>query len=552
MLRRTDRRYRVVKKLTLALSVLLFIGSFFFFAYESGQSVVPNVLEKGALAGEVRQAHKLYKSLSKTLDGTSVKLCFKGELLAEDQDTLTFYLPVDMDSEEWEAGTFTDQGGEIQILPREDYTLRDKAETVSSGYAVPFLAWNEKEGTCVTIYVVFTGLPVIRMETDADLDIDTVFAGSVAFYEACGEENWITSSAFQAHERGQTTRSYPKKGYRVNLINVTSTGVIRKNKEQVFGMKNSDSWIFYAIYSDGTKIRDRLNTKIWEEMGAYDTPYDVRFGTDMRYAELIVNGEYRGLYGIFEPVNSKQLELSDQEYLYKRTYGRELLAELLDEVEPEQYLTVLGMEIKGKKGAGTKADWKCFRRFMEMCQSGDEEFTEEAQSLLNMENMTDIWLYLQMLYGEDNIYKNMFFTFKKETDGYRMYLIPWDTDLTWGNVYVDDGDQLYVQWAPEHVSDYLEWPFMDRLLKLDVGNIRERAAERWKELRSSVLSDSHLQELMETYRHEVQDSGAFARDAVRWPDSRHDGDYEGMQSYMKERLAYLDKNFKNMDEWIQD
>ena len=210
------------------------------------------------------------------------------------------------------------------------------------------------------------------------------------------------------------------------------------------------------------------------------------------------------------------------------------------------------MEIKGKKGAGTKADWKCFRRFMEMCQSGDEEFTEEAQSLLNMENMTDIWLYLQMLYGEDNIYKNMFFTFKKETDGYRMYLIPWDTDLTWGNVYVDDGDQLYVQWAPEHASDYLEWPFLDRLLKLDVENIRERAAERWEELRSSVLSDTHLQELMDTYRHEVQDSGAFARDAARWPDSRHDGDYEGMQSYMKERLAYLDKNFKNMDEWIQD
>ena len=51
--------------------------------------------------------------------------------------------------------------------------------------------------------------------------------------------------------------------------------------------------------------------------------------------------------------------------------------------------------------------------------------------------------------------------------------------------------------------------------------------------------------------HEVQDSGAFARDAARWPDSRHDGDYEGMESYLKTRIAWLDKTMKNMDEQIE-
>ena len=104
-----------------------------------------------------------------------------------------------------------------------------------------------------------------------------------------------------------------------------------------------------------------------------------------------------------------------------------------------------------------------------------------------MDNVADIWLYLQMMYAEDNIYKNMFFAFKKESDGYRMYLVPWDTDLTWGNTYVDDGEQLYVQWSPEHAQDYLEWPFLDRLLKLDVGNIREKVAARWQKLRQDEL-----------------------------------------------------------------
>ena len=173
-------------------------------------------------------------------------------------------------------------------------------------------------------------------------------------------------------------------------------------------------------YSDGTKVRDQFNTRIWDRLGAWDTPYDTRFGTSMKYVELVVNGEYRGLYGIFEPIDSTQLEISDQEYLYKRTYGRELLAETMDSVAPSEYLTVLGMELKGRNGQGNGEDWKCFRTFVEMCQSDDETFRAEAEKLLNMDNVADIWLYLQMMYAEDNIYKNMFFAFKKESDGYRM------------------------------------------------------------------------------------------------------------------------------------
>ena len=152
--------------MALLFSVLLFIGSLFFFVYESEHAEIQDTYESGALKGEVHEARKLQKRLAKTLDGTSVQLCFKGELLACDRESLTFYLPVDMETDAWEAGTFADQSGEFGILPLEDYTRLEKKETVSSGYAVPFLAWNEKEGTCTTIYVVFTGLPVMTAPTE--------------------------------------------------------------------------------------------------------------------------------------------------------------------------------------------------------------------------------------------------------------------------------------------------------------------------------------------------------------------------------------------------
>ena len=535
----------MTKKLVLLFSVVLFIGSLFFFAYPEKKEEQPaETLTAGALAGQVKEASRLHKRLAKTLEADQVKLCFEGEELACDREQMIFYLPVDMDLEEWEAGTFSNVDDSIEILPMKDYTLLDKQETVAQGLHIPFLAWNREGGTCRKVYVVFTGLPVVKMETTADLDIDTVFAGAVSFYEACGQEDWVLTSVFEAHERGQTTRAYPKKGYRVNLVDVTSTGISRKNKQSVLGMRKSDSWIFYAIYSDGTKVRDKFNTELWAGIGAEDTPYDAYFGTKMKYVELVVNGEYRGLYGIFEPVDKTQLAITDEEYLYKRTYGRALSQELFDSAGPDDYLTVLGMEIKGKKGNGTSLDWKQLRQFIAITEEEDEEFAQDAQQLLDLDNVADIWIYLQFLYGEDNIYKNMFFAFKKDTDGYqgyKLYLVPWDTDLTWGNVYVDSKEELYVKWAPENADRYLEWPLLDRLIELDVGGIRERIKDRWTELRSGILSEESMNEIFTECIHQVQDSGAFTRDATRWPDSRHDADYDGMKQFMKERTEFLDK-----------
>lgn len=535
----------MTKKLVLLFSVVLFIGSLFFFAYPEKKEEQPaETLTAGALAGQVKEASRLYKRLAKTLEADQVKLCFEGEELACDREQMIFYLPVDMDLEEWEAGTFSNVDDSIEILPMKDYTLLDKQETVAQGLQIPFLAWNREGGTCRKVYVVFTGLPVVKMETTADLDIDTVFAGAVSFYEACGQEDWVLTSVFEAHERGQTTRAYPKKGYRVNLVDVTSTGISRKNKQSVLGMRKSDSWIFYAIYSDGTKVRDKFNTELWAGIGAEDTPYNAYFGTKMKYVELVVNGEYRGLYGIFEPVDKTQLAITDEEYLYKRTYGRALSQELFDSAGPDDYLTVLGMEIKGKKENGTSLEWKQLRQFIAITEEEDEEFAQDAQQLLDLDNVADIWIYLQFLYGEDNIYKNMFFAFKKDTDGYqgyKLYLVPWDTDLTWGNVYVDSKEELYVKWAPENADRYLEWPLLDRLIELDVGGIRERIKDRWTELRSGILSEESMNEIFIECTHQVQDSGAFTRDATRWPDSRHDADYDGMKQFMKERTEFLDK-----------
>ena len=161
----------MVKKMALLFSVLLFIGSLFFFVHESEHAEIQDTYESGALKGEVHEARKLQKRLAKTLDGTSVQLCFKGELLACDRESLTFYLPVDMETDAWEAGTFADQSGEFGILPLEDYTRLEKKETVSSGK----IRAVAEEGASLTVFEVFepaqaAGQLAVRTELYAKKD----------------------------------------------------------------------------------------------------------------------------------------------------------------------------------------------------------------------------------------------------------------------------------------------------------------------------------------------------------------------------------------------
>ena len=85
----------MTKKLVLLFSVVLFIGSLFFFAYPEKKEEQPaETLTAGALAGQVKEASRLYKRLAKTLEADQVKLCFEGEELACDREQMIFYLPV--------------------------------------------------------------------------------------------------------------------------------------------------------------------------------------------------------------------------------------------------------------------------------------------------------------------------------------------------------------------------------------------------------------------------------------------------------------------------
>lgn len=481
----------------------------------------------------VKKSEKLMKSMKPVGEGEKLltALYFAGEELPCDEESRTWYLPVDMDDPEWETGTFQGAGStEVYLL--EDPLADDKQEAIRTGKAYRLLAI--KGGSYEIAQVVFSGLPMISLSTDSGEEIryEEIY-GCMRFYAADTKESWVTESVMSAHIRGGSSRLNPKKSYKMTLYkqNQIGSGALRKNKQSFLGMRTDDEWLLYAMYSEDSKVRDKLSQDIWNESGALGIESNGFYGYHMEYIEVFQNGEYRGIYGLMEPVDYKQLGLTKEngkgpeEYLYKQK-------------DPDVY------ELKGNHSADDEAHREVLDTYLAYLGADDETFAAHIGDLIDVDNALEVWLYLQAVIGMDNIQRNIFYPAVWVDDQYRIRFLPWDMDYTWGNVHdFDAGNRT--RFSEEILTMRIAWKIGDRLVKLDVDGAREKVAARWKELREDVYSDAWLCEHIDTYAHRVMDSGAFERDQDTWENGGHNSDYESLKQLACERMAFLDEQMKD-------
>ena len=72
----------------------------------------------------------------------------------------------------------------------------------------------------------------------------------------------------------------------------------------------------------------------------------------------------------------------------------------------------------------------------------------------------------------------------------------------------------------------------------------------YKQLRGNELSDETLETLVAKYDHILRDSGAFAREANRWPESALADDADTVLNFAKERMAYLDAALYDLENFM--
>ena len=105
--------------------------------------------------------------------------------------------------------------------------------------------------------------------------------------------------------RGNSSRNFPKKNYRIELV-ADETGI--ENKElPLLGMNPDNDWALHGPFLDKTLLRNY----VWMNLSAEIMGY----APEVRFCEVLLDGEYIGVYVLMETVKEDEyrVDLSDYE-----------------------------------------------------------------------------------------------------------------------------------------------------------------------------------------------------------------------------------------------
>jgi hypothetical protein len=113
--------------------------------------------------------------------------------------------------------------------------------------------------------------------------------------------------------RGGSSAGLIKKSMRIDLKDENG-----ENRDMsFFGMRKDDDWILTAMFSDESKIRDMTGWQLWREMNSQYPDINGSCAPEMTYVEVILNGQYQGLYLFMEKFDAKTMKLEDGDVLFK-------------------------------------------------------------------------------------------------------------------------------------------------------------------------------------------------------------------------------------------
>lgn len=546
------------------------LGSLIVLLFFVGWGVVEKI--QPAMEVQVLSEEKLNKLLGNLQDKEGqAKLTFRGQVLPYDRESRTFFLPLSMEKADFERGSFgTDrEGAEAVFL--EDFTKQDKLALMAENQSIPFYI-IEKDGYCL-YNLKITGVSIMDFTSSEYTmeDGQPLFLLKVYDNEAADEiktskssirssGDFVTTCYTTSRLRGNTSLNYEKKSLRLNLYDRDEKdGSFQKKNQSLLGMRKDNDWILNGLYADGSKIKDKLATDLWEQAGGEENSFKTSFGTHMEYVEVFINGAYQGLYGLMFPIDRKQLAMdsvSSQvqagtevvERIYKKKYTAEWKAEdfigaLFDENMPDYRG---GFFLKGDLILQNEEEWEPLYELAACLESTDDEFRQNITTLVNQENVLQNWLFYQAIGGFDNYAKNYYYAVKNKNGRPQGYFIPWDLNISFGDVYTDN--QYYCKADYSVVRELIRWQPGQRMIELDVEDSVQILKETWKKWRSSIFSDASVMEQMDKLEKTVKGSGAYAREKNRWPSGRYEEDFSGMKEFTVERLEYVDEYVEGLGE----
>jgi hypothetical protein len=178
------------------------------------------------------------------------------------------------------------------------FNIKMKLNRLSALFSIVCLAVFSAQAQLTT-----TNLPIMIVQTPIAIN-DTFVQGTLNVIDNASMVNNVTDPPTYTGMIGIKTRgntAYPKISYTLetwSAFNV-STNV------SLLGMPTENDWVLMSNYTDRSLMRDVLAKNLHDKMG--------RYAPRMKHCELIVNGNYAGVYTFGEKIkrDSARLDLAN-------------------------------------------------------------------------------------------------------------------------------------------------------------------------------------------------------------------------------------------------
>ena len=370
--------------------------------------------------------------------------------------------------------------------------------------------------------------------------------------------------------RGSSSLMFDKKGYGFE----TRLADGSNNDVSLLGLPKENDWVLHAPYSDKSLMRNKF---IYDLSGAL-MPYAPR----ARYCEVVLNGDYKGVYVLVEKI--------------KRDKNRLDISKLLPTDNAGDQLTG-GYILKIDKAEGASNEWFSSKHLLSAASSKTidilyhypkpfeitsaqknyiQNYFFDFEDALKGQNFADPETgYRKYIDVNSFIDYQLITELSKNPDGYRIstYLYKdrdsidskfkmgpvWDYNLALGNVNYCTGGNVE-GWVKDFnaICGNDNWlvPFWWNRLWND-PYYRGLLKSRWETLRSGILSDEDIHLGIDSLQNMI--GQAASRNFIRWPilqdyvwpnnfvGNSYQSEVNYFQEWIINRLAWMDQEIAKLN-----
>lgn len=411
----------------------------------------------------------------------------------------------------------------------------------------------------ITGDITFTWLPVVELNGEFGNNYQY---GTVTVNEP--DSAFAEPLTARLKWRGSTTNTNTrnKRNYRIKFVNPLDS---TKENHRFFGLRNDNCWILDAGQSDFLRVRNRVNTDLWLDMSRRpwytDTLPNAHNGSRGQMVEVILNGEYAGIYNMCEPIDRKQLKLKRYDEENKVFHGQiwdaynwSRTVTMSDPINRVPYYRWDwdGFDTKYPDPDEIRTvNWDILDNAVYFAGRSNNNHELALDSLgyyFDLPVMIDYFNFIISLQALDNESTNIYYSCYDAQGKPTLTMTPRDLDASLGQDYTPYSYHP-VKALPERQVDWISHVPMYNLI--DIKELNDEAYARYLELRQNKLNTDSLVNRYRSAINQLENCGAAAREEQRWSkdsdlarkelDLSAEMDY--VEDWIRRRMPFLDDNY---------